>query len=55
MHCWLVCCIGIIIFVKIARSKRASEGTYRPSQQEMAGQRVDLGNEIKPPPEERLI
>jgi len=46
---------GIIIFVKIAQKRRASEGTYHPSQQEMTGQRIDLGEDIKPPPEERLI
>jgi len=54
--CWFICCIGVIIFVKIAQRRRASEGTYHPSRQEMNGPRVDLGvDEIKPPPEERLI
>jgi len=41
--------------VKIAQSRRASEGTYHPSQQEMVGPRIDVGDEIKRPPEERLI
>lgn len=47
--------IGIIIFVKIAQTRRASEGTYHPSQQEMVGPRIDVGDSIKPPPSERLI
>ena len=54
-HVTCFCCTGIIILVKIAQRRRATEGAYHPSQQEMAAPRIDLGNEIKRPPEERLI
>jgi hypothetical protein len=39
----------------IAREKRATRGAYSPSRQETAGARVELGNVLKKPPEERLI
>ena len=45
----------IIVFVMCARSKRATRGTYSPSRQEVTGSRVELGQVLKPPPEERLI
>jgi len=41
--------------VKMAQSRRASEGSYHPSRQEMAGPRIDIDAETKRPPEERLI
>lgn len=47
--------IGIVFFVLSARKKRATSGTYSPSQQEMSGARVELGNVMKIPPTERLI
>lgn len=43
------------MFVLCARSKRATRGTYSPSRQEVTGSRVELGQVLKPPPEERLI
>ncbi|KAJ8300255.1 hypothetical protein KUTeg_021774 [Tegillarca granosa] len=51
----LIIVIGIVIFIMMARSKRATRGTYSPSRQEISGSRVELGNVMKPPPEERLI
>ncbi|GLH08522.1 Neurogenic locus Notch protein [Gryllus bimaculatus] len=47
--------IGITIFISMARKKRATRGTYSPSQQEYCNPRVELDNVMKPPPEERLI
>ena len=47
--------VGVVIFCKSAKSKRANRGTYSPSNQEIIGSRVEMGNLIKPPPEERLI
>ena len=47
--------VVIIVFVVCARSKRATRGTYSPSRQEVTGSRVELGQVLKPPPEERLI
>lgn len=46
---------GVIIFLMAARKKRATRGAYSPSQQETSGSRVELGNVLKKPPEERLI
>ncbi|XP_064617081.1 protein crumbs-like isoform X2 [Liolophura sinensis] len=51
----LVIIICVIVFLVMARNKRATRGTYSPSRQEMSGSRVELGHVIKPPPEERLI
>ncbi|RZC41757.1 crumbs [Asbolus verrucosus] len=47
--------IGMAILVNIARSKRATRGTYSPSAQEFCNPRVELDHVLKPPPEERLI
>ncbi|XP_066252818.1 protein crumbs [Euwallacea similis] len=47
--------IGMIILVNVARSKRATRGTYSPSAQEFCNPRVELDHVLKPPPEERLI
>ncbi|GFO21191.1 neurogenic locus notch homolog protein 1 [Plakobranchus ocellatus] len=47
--------IVVIAFVMTARSKRATRGEYSPSAQETSGSRVELGNVLKKPPEERLI
>lgn len=46
---------GLIIFIMMARKKRATRGTYSPSQQEYCNPRVEMDNVMKPPPEERLI
>lgn len=47
--------VGMIVLVNIARSKRATRGTYSPSAQEFCNPRVELDHVLKPPPEERLI
>lgn len=47
--------IGIVIFLRVAKKKRATRGTYSPSRQEMFGSRVEMNHVMKPPPEERLI
>ncbi|KAB0800392.1 hypothetical protein PPYR_06132 [Photinus pyralis] len=47
--------IAAVILVNMARSKRATRGTYSPSAQEFCNPRVELDHVLKPPPEERLI
>ncbi|XP_023219824.1 protein crumbs-like [Centruroides sculpturatus] len=47
--------IAIIMFLRVAKKKRATRGTYSPSRQEMYGSRVEMNHVMKPPPEERLI
>ncbi|KAG9477942.1 hypothetical protein GDO78_013110, partial [Eleutherodactylus coqui] len=44
-----------IFMVLTARKRRQSEGTYSPSQQEVAGARLEMDSVLKVPPEERLI
>jgi len=51
----LIVIIVVIVLVLMARSKRATRGVYSPSRQEMSGSRLGLGNQLKIPPEERLI
>ncbi|XP_066994976.2 protein crumbs [Anabrus simplex] len=51
----IVLIIGLSVFISMARKKRATRGTYSPSQQEYCNPRVELDNVMKPPPEERLI
>ncbi|XP_076859555.1 protein crumbs homolog 2b [Brachyhypopomus gauderio] len=51
----LLAVAGLACMVLTARRKRQSEGTYSPSQQEVAGARLEMGNVLKVPPEERLI
>ena len=51
----LIILIATVIFVMMARNKRATRGTYSPSRQEMFSPRVEMGQVMKPPPEERLI
>ncbi|KAM8972519.1 protein crumbs homolog 3 [Pelodytes ibericus] len=46
--------ILVFFFFKI-REKRQTEGTYRPSNEEQAGSRVENNGALKLPPEERLI
>ncbi|XP_039618646.1 protein crumbs homolog 1-like isoform X1 [Polypterus senegalus] len=53
--CLLLLIIGLIFMVLTARKKRQSEGTYSPSQQEVAGARLEMDRVLKVPPEERLI
>ncbi|KAG0415534.1 hypothetical protein HPB47_007298 [Ixodes persulcatus] len=43
------------VFLRMAKKKRATRGTYSPSNQEMFGSRVEMNPVMKPPPEERLI
>ncbi|KAM5146577.1 protein crumbs homolog 2-like [Mantella aurantiaca] len=47
--------IVVIFIVLTARKRRQSEGTYSPSQQEVAGARLEMDSVLKVPPEERLI
>ncbi|XP_069623405.1 protein crumbs homolog 3 [Ranitomeya imitator] len=48
--------IGIIAFFLVkVKEKRQTEGTYRPSNEEQAGSRVENNAALKLPPEERLI
>ena len=51
----LIALVGSVVFVMMARNKRATRGTYSPSRQEMFSPRVEMGQVMKPPPEERLI
>ncbi|KAJ9583887.1 hypothetical protein L9F63_021779, partial [Diploptera punctata] len=51
----IIASIGLIVFITMARKKRATRGTYSPSQQEYCNPRVEMDNVMKPPPEERLI
>jgi len=53
----LLAIVGIVlaVFVTMARSKRATRGTYSPSAQEYCNPRLEMDNVLKPPPEERLI
>ncbi|XP_036385762.1 protein crumbs homolog 2a [Megalops cyprinoides] len=51
----LLVVIGLSVMVMTARKKRQSEGTYSPSQQEVAGARLEMDSMLKVPPEERLI
>ncbi|XP_063794586.1 protein crumbs homolog 2 [Pseudophryne corroboree] len=51
----LLCIIVLIFTVLTARKRRQSEGTYSPSQQEVAGARLEMDSVLKVPPEERLI
>ena len=46
---------GFIVFAMRVKEKRATRGTYSPSRQEMNGSRMDMGNQLKIPPPERLI
>lgn len=46
---------GLTVLIAMARSKRATRGTYSPSAQEFCNPRVELDHVLKPPPEERLI
>ncbi len=51
----LLAAVGMVCLALAARKKRQAEGTYSPSQQEVAGARLEMGSVLKVPPEERLI
>lgn len=51
----LLAAVALSVFITMARKKRATRGTYSPSQQEFHNPRVEMDNVMKPPPEERLI
>ncbi|XP_053551464.1 protein crumbs homolog 2 [Bombina bombina] len=51
----LLLVIAAILMALTARKRRQSEGTYSPSQQEVAGARLEMDSVLKVPPEERLI
>ena len=51
----LILIIVIISFIIVVKNKRATQGTYSPSRQEITGSRVEMDNVLKLPPEERLI
>ena len=51
----LILVIIIIAFIIVVKNKRATQGTYSPSRQEITGSRVEMDNVLKLPPEERLI
>uniref|UniRef100_A0A8C9V612 Crumbs cell polarity complex component 2 n=1 Tax=Scleropages formosus TaxID=113540 RepID=A0A8C9V612_SCLFO len=53
--CILLAAVGLAVMALTARRKRQSEGTYSPSQQEVAGARLEMDSVLKVPPEERLI
>ncbi|KAJ7994028.1 hypothetical protein DPEC_G00261700 [Dallia pectoralis] len=53
--CVLLAALALVFMVLTARKKRQSEGSYDPSAQERAGARLEMGNVLKVPPEERLI
>ncbi|XP_033614877.1 protein crumbs homolog 2 [Fukomys damarensis] len=53
--CLLLVLLGLLSGILAARKRRQSEGTYSPSQQEVAGARLEMDSVLKVPPEERLI
>lgn len=53
--CLLLLLLGLLSGIMAARKRRQSEGTYSPSQQEVAGARLEMDSVLKVPPEERLI
>ncbi|XP_037020032.2 protein crumbs homolog 2 isoform X1 [Artibeus jamaicensis] len=53
--CLLLLLLGLLSGILAARKRRQSEGTYSPSQQEVAGARLEMDRVLKVPPEERLI
>lgn len=53
--CLLLLLLSLLSGIMAARKRRQSEGTYSPSQQEVAGARLEMDSVLKVPPEERLI
>lgn len=51
----VVIIVVAVVLIVIIMQKRKNLGTYHPNRQELAGARVDFNNELKLPPEERLI
>eukprot|EP00057_Strongylocentrotus_purpuratus_P000593 XP_001179069.2 PREDICTED: fibropellin-3 [Strongylocentrotus purpuratus] len=51
----IIVIILLSFFVCSVRKKRATQGSYSPSRQEMTGSFVEMDNVLKMPPEERLI
>lgn len=51
----VIAIVGLTVFLMMAKKKRQTRGTYSPSRQEFYSPRVEMGNMMKPPPEERLI
>ncbi|XP_050730772.1 protein crumbs-like isoform X2 [Eriocheir sinensis] len=51
----IIAIVGLTVFLMMAKKKRQTRGTYSPSRQEFYSPRVEMGNMMKPPPEERLI
>lgn len=51
----IIAIVGLTVFLMMAKKKRQTRGTYSPSRQEFYSPRVEMGNIMKPPPEERLI
>ncbi|EGW04608.1 Crumbs-like 2 [Cricetulus griseus] len=51
----LLLLLGLLSGILAARKRRQSEGTYSPSQQEVAGARLEMDSVLKVPPEERFI
>uniref|UniRef100_UPI00358E66E0 protein crumbs homolog 1-like n=1 Tax=Myxine glutinosa TaxID=7769 RepID=UPI00358E66E0 len=51
----LLLVLVLLVFVTVARRKRASQGGYNPSRQEKEGARVEMWNVMQAPPIERLI
>ncbi|KAK3862830.1 hypothetical protein Pcinc_031333, partial [Petrolisthes cinctipes] len=51
----IIAIVGLTVFLMMAKKKRQTRGTYSPSRQEFYSPRVEMGNVMKPPPEERLI
>lgn len=47
--------IFLVVFLMMARKKRATRGTYSPSAQEYCNPRLEMDNVLKVPPQERLI
>lgn len=37
--------LGVMLFLLVARKKRANQGTYSPSTQEMTGTKVHIGKD----------
>jgi len=45
----------LLILLLVVAKKRAGNGTYSPSKEEVEAGRVEMDSVLKPPPQERLI
>jgi len=52
---FILSCLGIAIFISMARKKRSLHGSYNPQKQELEAPRLELDYMHKLPNEERLI